>query len=37
MLNVGRSPDWLEPVSLPGLRGLRVWQVRKDKVERAAA
>ena len=37
MLNVGRAPDWLQPVSLPGLAGLRVWQVRKDKVEASAA
>ena len=32
MLNVGQAPDWLQPVRLPGLRGLRVWQVRKDKI-----
>lgn len=37
MLNKGRSPDWLEPVSIPGLRGLRVWQVRKDRLGAAAS
>jgi hypothetical protein len=29
-LVAGKAPDWLEPVSLPGLRGLKVWRVRKD-------
>lgn len=24
----GAAPDWLEPVSLPGTHGLKVWQVR---------
>jgi hypothetical protein len=32
LLNDGRSPDWLEPVSIRGLKGLRVWRVRKDQV-----
>ena len=27
-LNAGRSPDWLEPVPIRGLSGLRVWKVR---------
>ena len=30
MLVAGKAPDWLEPVSLPGLHGLQVWRVRKD-------
>ncbi len=30
MLNAGKAPDWLEPVSLPGLHALKVWRVRKD-------
>jgi hypothetical protein len=30
MLVADRVPDWLEPVSLPGLRALKVWRVRKD-------
>ena len=29
-LIAGRSPDWLEPINLPGLRELQVWRVRKD-------
>jgi hypothetical protein len=32
MLNIGRSPDWLEPVGIPGLKGLHVWRVRKELV-----
>jgi hypothetical protein len=32
MLNAGRSPDWLQPVPIPGLRGLKVWRVRKDMI-----
>jgi hypothetical protein len=37
MLNQGRSPDWLEPLPIPGLRGLRVWRVRKDLLGAQAA
>ena len=29
-LIAGKAPDWLEPINLPGLRGLQVWRVRKD-------
>ncbi|HVU29821.1 MAG TPA: hypothetical protein VHE36_05415, partial [Sphingomicrobium sp.] len=32
MLNSGRAPQWLEPVALPGLRGLTVWRVRKAQL-----
>lgn len=32
MLDRNQSPEWLRPVSIPGLHGLRVWQVRKDKL-----
>jgi hypothetical protein len=31
-LEAGKEPTWLEPVSLPGLRALKVWRVRKDVV-----
>lgn len=34
-LNAGRAPQWLEPVDLH-LRALRVWRVRKDRLEAAA-
>jgi len=37
LLNDGRSPDWLEPVVIPGLKGLQVWHVRKDVIAREAA
>jgi hypothetical protein len=37
MLNSGRAPQWLEPVRLPGLRGLTVWRVRKELLGTAAA
>ena len=30
MLVADRVPNWLEPVSLPGLSALKVWRVRKD-------
>lgn len=30
MLNARRAPAWLEPVAIPGLRGLSVLRVRKD-------
>jgi hypothetical protein len=30
MLNDGRAPEWLDPVAIPGLTGLRVLRVRKD-------
>jgi hypothetical protein len=30
MLNAGKAPQWLTPVTIPGLHGLRVWQVRKS-------
>jgi hypothetical protein len=30
MLQTGKAPDWLEPVDVKGLQGLRVWRVRKD-------
>ncbi len=29
MLQAGKAPDWLEPVGLPGLQGLKVWRVRQ--------
>jgi hypothetical protein len=32
MLNENRAPEWLEPVGVRGLKGLRVWRVRKDVV-----
>lgn len=32
MLNKGQAPDWLDPVRIPNLKGLRVWRVRKDLV-----
>lgn len=32
MLQSGRAPDWLEPVDVRGLQGLKVWRVRKDVV-----
>ena len=37
LLNEGRSPDWLEPVAIPGLKGLHVWRVRKDMIGSAGA
>jgi hypothetical protein len=30
MLNAGEAPEWLTPVTIPGLHGLRVWRVRKS-------
>ena len=36
MLEAGRAPDWLEPVEVQGLQGLRVWRVRKDVAEAEA-
>jgi hypothetical protein len=30
ILNAGHAPEWLEPVAIPGLKGLRVLRVRKD-------
>lgn len=32
MLDRNRAPEWLRPVSIAGLHGLKVWQVRKDKL-----
>jgi hypothetical protein len=32
MLAGGRSPAWLEPVTLQGSRALRVWRVKKDRL-----
>jgi len=32
LLNADRPPEWLEPVAIPGLKGLHVWRVRKDMV-----
>jgi hypothetical protein len=32
MLQAGRAPDWLEPIDVRGLQGLKVWRVRKDLV-----
>jgi hypothetical protein len=37
MLNSDRSPEWLERVNLPDLRGLTVWRVRKDVIGATAA
>jgi hypothetical protein len=37
MLRAGAAPQWLERVSLPGLRGLQVWRVRKDVAAAAAS
>ena len=28
----GRPPAWIEPISVPGVRALRVWRVRKDRL-----
>lgn len=36
MLQAGRAPDWLEPVDVRGLQGLRVWRVRKFVAEAEA-
>jgi asparagine N-glycosylation enzyme membrane subunit Stt3 len=36
-LNADRPPEWLEPVAIPGLKGLHVWRVRKDIVSAPAA
>ena len=36
-LNADRPPEWLEPVAIPGLKGLHVWRVRKDIVSASAA
>jgi hypothetical protein len=33
MLQAGKAPDWLEPVEIKGLQGLKVWRVRKDLAE----
>ena len=37
LLNQGRSPDWLDPVAIPGLKGLHVWRVRKERLGAQAA
>jgi len=37
MLNSDRSPEWLERVNIPNLRGLTVWRVRKDLIGASAA
>jgi len=37
LLNNGRTPDWLEPVAIPGLKGLQVWRVRRDRLILPAA
>jgi hypothetical protein len=37
LLNDGRSPDWLEPVAIPGLKGLKVWHVRTGELTRESA
>jgi hypothetical protein len=37
MLNVGRAPEWLAPVAIPGLHGLRVWRVRNAPTVPAAS
>jgi hypothetical protein len=37
LLNAGHPPEWLEPVAISGLKGLRVWRVRKDVVVAPAA
>lgn len=36
LLNSSRPPDWLEPVAIPGLKGLHVWRVRKDLLQPSA-
>ena len=30
LLNSGEQPEWLQPVTIQGLKGLQVWRVRKD-------
>ena len=30
MLQAGKAPEWLEPISVRGLHGLQIWRVRKD-------
>jgi hypothetical protein len=37
LLNADRPPQWLEPVAIPGLKGLHVWRVRKALMGVAAA
>ena len=37
LLNKGEYPDFLSPVAIPGLKGLRVLQVRKDGIGAPAA
>ena len=37
LLNEGQPPDWLQPVGIKGLKGLKVWRVRKDVMAREAA
>jgi hypothetical protein len=37
MLNENRAPDWLQPVPIAGLKGLRVWRVRKEMIASHAA
>ena len=37
LLNVDRPPEWLQPVAIPGLKGLHVWRVRKDMVAAKSA
>jgi hypothetical protein len=32
MLRAGKAPAWLEPVAIPGMRWLKVWRVRKDRI-----
>jgi hypothetical protein len=32
MLRAGKAPHWLQPVTVPGLRGLKVWRVRQDLI-----
>jgi hypothetical protein len=32
MLRAGRAPAWLQPVAVPGMRGLKVWRVRQDLI-----
>jgi hypothetical protein len=37
MLRAGKAPEWLQPVAVPGLRGLKVWRVRETLLTAAPA
>jgi hypothetical protein len=36
MLQAGKAPEWLEPITVEGLNGLKVWRVRKDLAQAEA-